>query len=303
MNATAAAAIADILPPVRQVSALGLAKIKQWEAPGGIAVLRSYRDSAGVWTIGFGHIDGVRAGMVCTPDQAERWLDEDLDEAEAAVAEFVTVALNDNQHAALVSFAFNVGTGAFERSTLVRMLNQGRYDLVPEQLMLWVNITVDERDPVTGVSKRVKKRLQGLINRRAYEIELWNTPIIATIHLVEDDRPDPVTTKPSATPGRAEPVKPVPPPTAPVANDVPDEPPAKTSVVSTSTGKAQITAGGAAVAAKAAGELATELQTQAGIVQQLAPYLEVAQWAFIVLFAGAIGFTLYERWQKLREGK
>ena len=64
---------------------------------------------------------------------------------------------------ALVSFAFNVGDGAFRSSTLLRLLNQGQYDQVPAQLRRW---NMDNGHVV-----------QGLINRRNKEIALWNTPV------------------------------------------------------------------------------------------------------------------------------
>jgi lysozyme len=71
--------------------------------------------------------------------------------------------LNQNQFDALVSFAFNVGDGAFRSSTLLRLLNQGQYDQVPAQLRRW---NMDNGHVV-----------QGLINRRNKEIALWNTPV------------------------------------------------------------------------------------------------------------------------------
>lgn len=265
-------------PPPRVMSPLGVAKLKQWESPGGKAVLHAYEDSAGVWTIGHGHIRGVRPGMVCTEEQAERWLLEDLAPAEWAVHDLVSVPLTQPQFDALVSFAFNVGIAAFEKSTLLRVLNDGRYDLVPEQMMRWVHVTIGG----------VKQRLPGLVNRRTYEIELWNTPADATAPV---------------EPGREISPDELPPTIAPVGGEIPDPPPSPKTVLGTSTGKAQATAAGSAVAAKAAGDMAGELHAQAGLMQQIAPYLEVAQWVFIALFVGAIGFTMYERWAKLREGK
>lgn len=97
--------------------------------------------------------------MVITEEEAEQLLKDDLDRFERVVQDKVTVPLTDNQFAALVSFAFNVGTGAFQRSTLLRKLNAGGYDAVPEQLARWVHAG--------------GRRLQGLANRRAAEAGLW----------------------------------------------------------------------------------------------------------------------------------
>lgn len=111
-----------------------------------------YRDSAGHETIGVGHlltakerrtgilvIDGVpaewRKGL--TRAQCLALLGQDLERFEAAVAKAVGVPLEWHQRDALISFAFNVGTGAFGRSTLVKRLNAGRYDEVPAQLRRW----------------------------------------------------------------------------------------------------------------------------------------------------------------------
>lgn len=97
-----------------------------------------------------------------TEQQCWDLLDQDLEPAEKSVNEAVTVPLNQNQFDALVSFAFNVGDGAFRSSTLLKLLNQGRYDDVPTQLRRWI------RDNGHVV--------QGLVNRREKEITLWNTP-------------------------------------------------------------------------------------------------------------------------------
>jgi len=117
-----------------------------------------------VWTIGYGHTATAgepkpRAGMVITAAEAESILLKDLTQYEAAVESLVKVELNDNQFAALVSFAFNVGIGAFKDSTLLKKLNQGDFNAVPTELMKW--------------TKAGGKKLQGLVNRRQAEGYLW----------------------------------------------------------------------------------------------------------------------------------
>jgi lysozyme len=98
--------------------------------------------------------------MIISHAEAEALLRRDLERFERVVDATITVPLNDNQFAALVSFAFNVGVDAFAKSTLRKKLNAGQYDAVPGELMKWVS------------SKG--KRMDGLVNRRAAEIGTWN---------------------------------------------------------------------------------------------------------------------------------
>jgi lysozyme len=75
--------------------------------------------------------------MQITPGQADQLLQEDLRLFERVVSRLVVVPLSDNQFSALVCFVFNVGTGNFESSTLLKLLNRGWYEQVPAQLMRW----------------------------------------------------------------------------------------------------------------------------------------------------------------------
>ena len=144
----------------RQISPHGLEKLKQWEG----LKTKAYKDTGGVWTIGYGHTAAAgtpapRQGMVITASEAESILLKDLTQYEAAVENNVNVKLNDNQFAALVSFAFNVGINAFKNSTLLKKLNSGNFDAVPVELRKWV--------------KAGGKKVQGLVNRRQAEGYLW----------------------------------------------------------------------------------------------------------------------------------
>lgn len=145
----------------RQVNDAGVDLVKRFE---GLS-LKAYRCPAGVWTIGYGHTDGVRPDDVCTEKQALDWLREDLAIAGAAVDDLITVPLTDNQFAALCSFTMNLGAGALRRSQLRKQLNRGAYQAVPAELAKWVKA----RDPRTGQ----KNVLNGLVRRRAAEAELW----------------------------------------------------------------------------------------------------------------------------------
>ncbi|MFT0892967.1 lysozyme [Pseudochelatococcus sp. G4_1912] len=142
----------------RKVTPYVIGKLKQWEG----CRLNAYRDSAGVWTIGYGHTGpDVKPGMQITQAQADKLLMDDLARFERAVDQGVKVPLTDNQFGTLVSFAFNIGVAAFEKSTLLRKLNAGDYNSVPSELARWVNAG--------------GRRLQGLVNRRAAEAGLWVT--------------------------------------------------------------------------------------------------------------------------------
>lgn len=122
--------------------------------------LEAYRDVVGIPTIGYGHTKGVKMGDVCTEEQADKWLEEDAEEASRAIKRCVKVPLNENQYSALLSFTYNVGAGALERSTLLTLLNEKHYESAGDQLMNWV---------YAG-----GRKIQGLINRRKAEQELWD---------------------------------------------------------------------------------------------------------------------------------
>ncbi|MGF7157606.1 GH24 family phage-related lysozyme (muramidase) [Bartonella heixiaziensis] len=144
---------------MRKISSEGLALIKQWEG----LRLNAYKDAIGVWTIDYGHTNSagkpfIYEGMTITEEQDENVLYQDLRQFENAVEQAVQVSLTDEQFAALVSFCYNVGTGAFCNSTLLKKLNQGEYEAVPAELQKW--------------TKAGGKRLQGLAHRRAAETGL-----------------------------------------------------------------------------------------------------------------------------------
>ena len=120
---------------------------------------KAYKCPAGVWTIGYGHTGGVKEGDVVTSNEAEKLLIQDLDWAEKVVYKHVNVFLNQNQFDALVSFVFNVGSGNFQKSTLLKRLNSGQYSDVPHELKRW--------------NKGGGVVLPGLVRRRRVEGELF----------------------------------------------------------------------------------------------------------------------------------
>ena len=87
-------------------------------------VLTSYRCAAGVWTIGVGHTGkDVAPKMKITQEKSRELLRADLSTFERAVNTYIKVKLEQCQFDALVSLAFNIGTGNFSRSTLVKKIN------------------------------------------------------------------------------------------------------------------------------------------------------------------------------------
>lgn len=119
----------------------------------------AYQDVVGVWTIGYGHTGGVRAGQVLDLDDGERILREDLKKFERAVRRRVLVELNQDQFDALVSWTFNLGEGNLKVSTLLRRLNNGEHDAVPSEMARW--------------NKAGGEVYDGLVRRRRAEGKLW----------------------------------------------------------------------------------------------------------------------------------
>lgn len=142
----------------RTISAAGIALIKRFEG----CRLTAYKCSAGVWTIGYGHTSGVHSGQVITQAQADALLRQDLEKFERYVNSTayvpITAQLNENQFAALVSFAFNCGQGNLKR------LCAGRN-------------TVQIAAAMPQYCKAAGRKLPGLVQRREAEVALFNTPV------------------------------------------------------------------------------------------------------------------------------
>jgi lysozyme len=130
---------------------------------------RLYNDPAGHCTIGFGHL--VHLGAINGKEPAEfkagitrerglEILRQDARTASDAIARLVRPPLNQPQRDALISFTFNLGTGALETSTLLRLLNGGDYASVPAQLNRW--------------TKAGGRQLPGLVARRKAEGALFS---------------------------------------------------------------------------------------------------------------------------------
>ncbi|MEL6317658.1 MAG: lysozyme, partial [Pseudomonadota bacterium] len=124
----------------------------------------AYWDAHGeVWTIGFGQTgDFVNAGDVWTLEDAESYLRRELRSYTVNAAGAIGEAwngLNAWQKAALISFTYNLGAGALRRSTLARLIRNGKHEAAYGQFARWVYAGGE--------------RLPGLANRRALEAEFW----------------------------------------------------------------------------------------------------------------------------------
>ena len=118
-----------------------------------------YRCPANILTIGYGHTKGVKKNMRLTTQEAEDLLRQDMKIYEADVKRLVDVPLTQYQFDALVSFVFNLGSGAFGGSTLLKKLNAGDYSAVPAQLMRWNKARVGGKlQPLTGLPAAVLQR-------------------------------------------------------------------------------------------------------------------------------------------------
>lgn len=152
-SVAAVLALAALMPDFRllHTSREGLALIADLEG----CRLRPYQCSAGVWTSGIGHTAGVKPARDITERQAASNLVADVLNVERRLSVCAPVSMPQPVYDALVSFAFNVGTGAACRSTLAGFIKRQQWPQACNQLTRWVY--------VDGVKN------QGLENRRQRE--------------------------------------------------------------------------------------------------------------------------------------
>lgn len=132
--------------------------------------MTAYKCPAGIWTIGYGHTDGVYKGQKISQNTAEEYLKSDLLKYEKGVENAVKVSLNQNQFDALVSFSYNCGIAALKYSTLLKKLNAGDYDVAAKEFSRW--------------NKSNGRVLLGLARRRNAEKKLFKTPA-ETFHVIQ----------------------------------------------------------------------------------------------------------------------
>ena len=142
----------------RRIGKPGLDLIKRFEGFSS----RSYICPAGHPTIGYGHLVRVDESFDegVSKEEAEALLRRDTASAERSVLRLINVPLTDSQFDALVSFTFNLGGGALQRSTLRRKINREEHGEVPAEFRRWV---------FAG-----GRRLKGLVRRRAAEAVLYD---------------------------------------------------------------------------------------------------------------------------------
>lgn len=142
----------------RRINKAGLDLVRNFEG----LRLKAYTCPSGILTVGYGSTGPhVKPGMVITAEQATDLLLQDLERFERHVAEHCGQA-TENQYSAMVSFSFNVGSGAFEESTLLRLHRAGKYGAAAEQFARW--------------TKGGGRVLPGLVKRRAAESALYSKP-------------------------------------------------------------------------------------------------------------------------------
>ena len=109
--------------------------IKQYEG----LRLTAYYDSVNVLTIGYGHTGrDVHIGEIITQQEADSLLTNDILLFWNSISRNIKVSLTDYQHAALTSFAYNLGMSNLLSSTLWRLVNEGQFELASEQFTRWV---------------------------------------------------------------------------------------------------------------------------------------------------------------------
>ena len=130
---------------------------------------KAYKCPAGVWTIGYGTTAAAgvgivpEAGMVIGKTEAEGYLHAALDKFSNQIAPAIKAPINENEFGAFVSLAYNIGAGAFKKSSALRHFNAGDKDKAADALMLW--------------NKAGGKILAGLVRRRTAERTLFLTQV------------------------------------------------------------------------------------------------------------------------------
>jgi lysozyme len=138
-----------------KISHKGLALIKKYEG----LKLTAYLCPANVWTIGYGSTGAhVKSGMRITEPEAEALLRKDVARFDAAVSAAAPTA-SQGQHDAMVSLAFNIGIGAFQRSTVLRKHKAGDHAGAADSFGMW--------------NKGGGRVLNGLVRRRQEEAAMY----------------------------------------------------------------------------------------------------------------------------------
>ncbi len=129
-----------------KISENGVKLISGFEGFSAIA----YICAAGKRTIGYGHVIKPNEQFSkISKEQAMQLLKSDIEIAEDAVNKLVLVALTQNQFDALVSFVFNIGAGAFKKSTMLKLINSGKIAQAAEEFKRWIFASGKEQQGLT----------------------------------------------------------------------------------------------------------------------------------------------------------
>lgn len=147
------------------INQAGLDLIKEFEG----FRAEAYRDPVGVWTIGYGTTAAAnvgiapKAGMKISKADAEMYLARAIDKFSAQIDPKITAPINENERAAFLSLAYNIGPGAFAKSSALRKFNEGDKTGAANAILLW--------------NKAGGKVLAGLTRRRESERALFLRPV------------------------------------------------------------------------------------------------------------------------------
>lgn len=223
--------------------------------------------SGAPWTVGWGNTHGVGPFTENTPEQAEADFQRHLRTFTAGVLGALTRPANENQLAAMVVLAFNIGMAAFGRSTVLRAHNAGDFAAAARAFALW-NMAGGREVP-------------GLVRRRAAEASLYLTPVRIEVPLMAIEREQ----------------LPVP----RTAIELDHEPPELLPPVDpeSSLSRSPIVRAGAAGGIAGLGLAAEGARAVADIRHSLGEWLP---WALVVLLLGALGTVIYQRIRQRRGG-
>jgi lysozyme len=163
----------------RKLNQAGLKLIKEFEG----CELKAYLDSVGVWTIGYGHTKGVKRGMTITKAEADRIFEEDINIFARGVDDVIDNEISDNEFAACVALAFNIGLSAFSRSSVLRAINRGDFQSAADHFLDWNK----------GKVKGKLQVIRGLTRRRQAERKLFLTPDESLLYASLSDPVEPTT--------------------------------------------------------------------------------------------------------------
>ena len=152
----------------------------------------AYLDPVGICTIGYGTTAAAGVGivpvlgMVITKEEGEWYLQQAVEKFSDQIEDYFTVDPNENEFGAFVSLAYNIGPGAFKKSSALRHFNNGDKARSAKSILLW--------------NKAGGKILGGLVRRREAEKFLFEYPL--PVAPIEQKKPAklkstriPVTTK------------------------------------------------------------------------------------------------------------